>query len=545
MHPTFHPGQRDDTSQGGLWLLMVEDQRFDAMLLRKQLAAPAIGCGRVDHAETLAGAIEALGAFAYDAILLDLGLSDSDGIDAVRVLRAKFPDVAIIVLTGRDEEALGLAALASGAQDMLVKGSFEADVLARSLHYAIERHRLQIGLRQSAEEHRTLFENNPFPVWVHDALTLRFLAVNAAAMRDYGYTREEFLKMTVLDLHPSDDASRVIAAIEAGRGAPPVVEEWRHRRNGGFLFDVEVNAQEIDFRGRPARIALARDITVRRRAVRALEISEGRFRKLFQYSLGLICTHDLNGVLLSVNPSAARALDYSIGDLMGRRLPDMMPPDRRHFFVGYMERIIASGTDSGLLPVVARDGSVRIWEYHNILDSDADEPYVLGHAQDITERRRLEQRLREQSTIDPLTGCRNRRFLDEHKQALGDATWGCVVFDLDHFKQINDTQGHARGDEVLIGMADFLRAHAPAKTTVVRFGGDEFLLFVDDAEAVSIPELATAIRADDASAPIAFTLGTATRLAGETFDATLRRADQALYETRAAARGTGNHRDER
>jgi diguanylate cyclase (GGDEF)-like protein/PAS domain S-box-containing protein len=539
MHPTFHPGQRDENSHGGLWLLMVEDQRFDAMLLRKQLAAPSIGCGRVDHAETLAGAIDALGQFAYDAILLDLGLSDSEGIDAVRVLRAKFPDVAIIVLTGRDEEALGIAALASGAQDMLIKGSFEADVLARSLHYAIERHRLQIGLGQSAEEHRTLFENNPFPVWVHDALTLRFLAVNAAAMRDYGYTREEFLRMTVLDLHPPDDASRVIAAIEACRGAPPAVEEWRHRRNGGFTFDVEINTQEIDFRGRPARIALARDITMRKRAVRALEISEGRFRKLFQYSLGLICTHDLNGVLLSVNPAAARALDYSIGDLMGRRLADMMPPGRRSLFVGYMERIVASGTDSGLLPVVARDGSVRIWEYHNILDSDADEPYVLGHAQDITERRHLEQRLREQSTIDPLTGCRNRRFLEEHKRELGDATWGCIVIDLDHFKQVNDTHGHARGDEVLVGMADFLRAHAPARTTVVRFGGDEFLLVVDDAETTGIPDLATAIRNDDASAPIAFTLGTATRLGDESFDATLRRADQALYEARAAARGTG------
>ncbi len=107
--------------------------------------------------------------------------------------------------------------------------------------------------------------------------------------------------------------------------------------------------------------------------------------------------------------------------------------------------------------VVARDGSLRVWQYHNMLDNDADEPYVLGHAQDITEQRKYEEQLREQSTIDPLTGCRNRRFLDEHTAALRKAKWGCILIDLDRFKQINDTYGHERGDQVLIGMAEFLQ----------------------------------------------------------------------------------------
>ena len=174
----------------GLWLLIVEDQRFDAMLLRRQLSAPAISCAHVDHAESLAGAIEALGQCQYDAVLLDLGLSDSDGVNAVRTLNQRFPDLVIVVLTGRDEEALGIEALASGAQDMLIKGSFDTTVLARALHYAIERQRLEGGLRQSVEEHRALFENNPFPVWVYDGYTLRFLAVNEASVAEYGYTRE-------------------------------------------------------------------------------------------------------------------------------------------------------------------------------------------------------------------------------------------------------------------------------------------------------------------------------------------------------------------
>ena len=536
--------QTTETPEGqatprGLWLLIVEDQRFDAMLLRRQLSAPAIGCTHIDHAETLAGAIDALGQCVYDAVLLDLGLSDSDGVEAVKTLNQRFPDLVIIVLTGRDEEALGVEAMASGAQDMLIKGSFDTTVLSRALHYAIERQRLEGGFRQSAEEHRALFENNPFPVWVYDSLTLRFVAVNEATVLEYGYSRDQFLRMTLLDIQPPEEAQKLIPTIEFGKATGLVGYEWRHRRKNGTVFDVEINAQSINFRGRQARIVLARDITVRKRAIRALEISEGRFRKLFQHSLGLICTHDLEGNLISINPAATRALGYSVGDMMGHNLAEFMPPDRRDEVPRYLERLKAKGGDSGLLPLMARDGTLRIWQYHNIVDDEGGEPYVLGHAQDITERRIYEQRLRELSTIDPLTRCHNRRYLEEHAAHLGDARWGCIVVDLDRFKQINDTYGHERGDQVLIGEANFLRKHAPDGAIVVRMGGDEFLVLVDTASEETLAALADRLRADAGEAPAGFTLGCAVREPGELLEATLRRADAALYATRAAARGGG------
>jgi len=524
---------------------MVEDQRFDAMLLRKQLASPSVGAGHIDHAETLAGAIEAMTERDYDAVLLDLGLADSEGVEAVRTLRERFPDVVVIVLTGRDEEQLGIDAMASGAQDMLIKGSFDAEALGRALHYAIERQRLEIGVRQSSEEHRTLFENNPFPVFVYDSYTLRFLAVNQASVREYGYSREEFMRMSVADLLPSDLQQKAMDAIEASRRGGLVSEDWRHRRKDGSVFDVETNGQPLDFRGRRARIVLVRDITVRKRVIRALERSEGRFRNLFQHSLGLICTHDLDGVLIAVNPAAARAIDYSIGDLLGRNLADLMPAERRHEFASYLERVRDNGSDSGLLPIVARDGTIRIWQYNNMLDADDDEPFVLGHAQDITERRNYERKLRELSTIDPLTGSHNRRFLDEHAQTLGQSRWGCVLVDLDRFKQVNDVHGHERGDQVLVGIAGFLRKHAPRDAVVVRMGGDEFLLVTKDATEASVGALANAMRKDAALAPIGFTLGCAVRDGIEPLDATIRRADQALYAARAAARGGGAAGDAR
>jgi len=520
-----------------LQLLMVEDQRFDAMLLRKLLETPLIDAGRIDHAESLSAAIDLLERHFYDAVLLDLGLPDSDGVDAVRRLCAQFPAVAIVVLTGRDEEQVGVDAMEAGAQDKLGKSGLDAAQLAHSLRYAVARQRQDEDLRQSAEAHRVLFENNPFALLVYEVNTLRFLAVNEAASRQYGYTREEFLSRSLPDVWPPDEAERALISVKALSGANLKNEEWHHRRKDGSTFDVEINAQPINFRGRRARIVMARDITLRNRAISALETSEKRFRKLFQYSLGLICTHDLAGIILSVNPAVARTLGYEVSELMGRKLSDFCPPALSQAFEEYLQRIARNKEDSGLLYLVARDGQPRIWEYHNVIDEDEGEPYVLGHAQDITDRRRYERQLKEQSIRDPLTGCYNRRFLEQHVASMSAAAcWGCIVIDLDHFKQINDTQGHQRGDEVLVGMGRFLTLHAANEDIVVRMGGDEFLVLVGKPGEDGTAELASRLAAASDQAPSGFTIGWAVRESDENVESTIRRADRALYASRVAAR---------
>ena len=133
-----------------------------------------------------------------------------------------------------------------------------------------------------------------------------------------------------------------------------------------------------------------------RRAEVARDESERRYRHLVEHSLGLICTHDLDGRLLSVNPAAARSLGYDAREGAGRHLRDFLVPSTRHLFDGYLHRIRHQGTASGLMRVVARDGTERVWMYHNIrYQEPGSEPYVLGHALDITDRVRVEQALRE------------------------------------------------------------------------------------------------------------------------------------------------------
>jgi len=290
---------------------------------------------------------------------------------------------------------------------------------------------------------------------------------------------------------------------------------------------------EYDDAGHAQRVVGAfQDITLRKRAIQALEASDRRFRKLFQYSLGLIFTHDHEGVLLSVNPAAANTLGYSIGELIGRPLTDLIRSELHAQFHEYLIRIITRDNDAGMIELIAKDGSLRIWQYHNVLDDEADEPYVLGHAQDITERYQQERKLRDWSIRDSLTGSFNRRYLSELDAEHVRERLGCIVIDLDHFKHINDTYGHQRGDAVLVDMARFLMRHVRGQDAVVRMGGDEFLILLRKVEPGLTEEIVARLDAGRADAPIGFTLGSVTLEPGESLETGLAEADRRLYKAR-------------
>ena len=134
-----------------------------------------------------------------------------------------------------------------------------------------------------------------------------------------------------------------------------------------------------------------------REALRALESDARRDRALVEHSLGLICTHDLNGTILSINPAAARALGYQPADGVGRNLGDFLASETRHLFAAYLARIKAAGHDEGLMRVRSREGAERVWLYRNVLYAEpGGRTYVLGHALDITDRIAAERALHAQ-----------------------------------------------------------------------------------------------------------------------------------------------------
>src|SRR6266478_6350133 len=120
-------------------------------------------------------------------------------------------------------------------------------------------------LQESEQRHRKLFDNNPHPTWVYDRQTLRFLAVNAAAIRKYGYSSDQFLEMTIKDIRPPEDVPALLESVNAVRDGNESAGVWRHRQNDGTVIDVEITSYALNFGGREADVVVAVDVTQRKR----------------------------------------------------------------------------------------------------------------------------------------------------------------------------------------------------------------------------------------------------------------------------------------
>jgi PAS domain S-box-containing protein len=129
-----------------------------------------------------------------------------------------------------------------------------------------ERRRAEEALRDSEEKYRILFESNPNPMWVYDPDTLKFLAVNDSASQQYGYSKDEFMSLTIVDIRPEEDREAVRQAAREARANEVRSNGWRHRKKDGSVIDVEVFSRAVAFNGHGARLVLAQDVTARKRA---------------------------------------------------------------------------------------------------------------------------------------------------------------------------------------------------------------------------------------------------------------------------------------
>ncbi|MBL0927830.1 MAG: PAS domain S-box protein [Phycisphaerales bacterium] len=256
------------------------------------------------------------------------------------------------------------------------------------------------AFRESAERYRVLFENNPQPMWVYDRETLRFLAVNDAAVRAYGYSREEFLAMTIMDIRSPEEAARLRRELGASGAGPERSGGWRHRTREGREIEVEVWASDLEYQGRPGRLALAIDVTDRSRTIAALRVSEQRYRLASLATSDAIWDLDLSTDSLEWGDGAAEVFRLPNGSPM----PDladwtaMIHPEDRERTDSAFRRAIASGQHHWV-------GSYRFRRGDGTYAEMIDRAYVLrdgggrpvrmiGAMTDVTARVQAERELR-------------------------------------------------------------------------------------------------------------------------------------------------------
>lgn len=230
---------------------------------------------------------------------------------------------------------------------------------------------------------------------------------------------------------------------------------------------------------------MAIDITERIKIEQRLQESEEHSRHLFENSQGFICTHDLQGIILSINTAAAESLLYRPDELNGKNLKDILLPGVRHLFANYLMRIRQYKADEGFFILVTKTGEERTWKYRNVLyKPNSKAAYVIGHAQDVTELRQIQKRLENLSITDELTGLYNLRgFQTLAEQAArvarrNDEKCFLLYADVDNLKQINDLYGHEAGSRIIVEAANLLKTAFRDSDIIARVGGDEFTVLM-------------------------------------------------------------------
>lgn len=247
------------------------------------------------------------------------------------------------------------------------------------------------ALRESEARHRAIFELTPEPMWVYDCTTLGFLQVNAAAIRAYGYSREEFSTMTVRDIRPSKDVAAFEQMIHRQAEQSSRLGIWRHHRKDGSEIDVEVSSRAIRCHGREARLVLAVDVTAQTRMNEALRESESLLRSLFESSMDAVVLSSQAGEVLAANPAACRLFACPEGEL--RRLDCnalLDPTDPRGKKL--MEARPPSGHAQGEMRFLRRDGSAFEAELtHAVFTAESGELRTSMIIRDITSRKRADE----------------------------------------------------------------------------------------------------------------------------------------------------------
>ncbi|HWW62728.1 MAG TPA: PAS domain S-box protein, partial [Thermoanaerobaculia bacterium] len=259
-----------------------------------------------------------------------------------------------------------------------------------------ERKRAEQALRESEHRYRTLFETNPLPMWVYDFETLQFVAVNDAAVRHYGWSRDELLRMHITDIRPAEEIPRVMALLPnlEGRGGPGT---FRHRKKNGSIIDVEVTSFEFLSGRRRMRLVIAQDITERKRAEDELRQSEERYRELFENANDLVYTHDLEMRFTSMNLAGERITGYSREELLGNSIAMLVAPDDLERGREQFRRKLRGETAATFyeIDILGKDGRrVPVELGTRLIYRDGKPVGVQGIGRDVTERKANEARFR-------------------------------------------------------------------------------------------------------------------------------------------------------
>jgi len=425
---------------------------------------------------------------------------------------------------------------------------------------------------QSESQFRTLFELSPDSIMLIDphnpTISWAIIDCNVAACTMTGYLREELIGSSIDTLNvTAGDQSERNASMKQLREAGSLNYETRRRRKNGEVFPVEVSTSIIKIGNRELIIGIDRDITERKRDQEeiqqqsiSLRQSEERFRLVSYATSDVVWDWNLVTGKTWRNQTMQRLFGFQPDQV----LPEdgwwetRIHPEEREKVVKSIHTAIDRGENfwSKEYRYQHADGHyVYVFDRGYIIHNEDGKPIrMIGALMDISAQKQAEDVLREEAVHDPLTGLYNRRYMEEmlkremqRSERNRQQPISIILLDIDHFKQVNDTLGHAIGDAVLRQLGPFLLKYIRGSDIACRYGGDEFVLILPNAPLKIAKQRAEKLcveardlvveHSGELVGKLTLSLGVATFPdQGTTIEALFQAADAALYQAKEAGR---------
>ncbi len=396
--------------QRPIHILLLEDNPGDALLVEEFLNE-AFKNAKLTHVTTLESGSELLNSEQeFDTILLDLSLPDSDGMNLVDRILKLSGTIPVIILTGYTNVEFSRRSLSKGISDYLLKDELSSTLLYKTIVYSIERNVYSRKLKKSEQNYRHLFEFSPVPMMVYDLESLNFLDVNKAAIQHYGYSKEDFLNMTLQDIRPPETKEDLNKALKSVRLQPDKINVViaKHQKKSGEIIQVEVEGSSIEYKDRDARLVLADDITEKLKEEQRLKQLESVITNTTEF---VVILEDASsegelGQILYVNDAFTDMTQYKKVEVLGRSLnilygekTDSHQVEKLHEamkdqeicnveFLNYRKDGSSFWVHTSLVPITDIDGNHVQWaaigrdiskqkEYQKELEDSLDEKQVL------------------------------------------------------------------------------------------------------------------------------------------------------------------------
>ncbi|MDD5300458.1 MAG: PAS domain S-box protein [Gallionella sp.] len=386
--------------------------------------------------------------------------------------------------------------IVSGSGDELtchITGEVEFDAkdhpirMLGTIHDITERKQSEQALTESESRFREIFNTVSDAIFIHDAETGRIIDVNRRMCEMYGLTHEQALACGVNDLSagtPPYSTAEALEKIHLAHTDGPQTFDWLARARDGHLFWVEVSLKFALIGNHQRILAVVRDISERKQAEEELRIAA----TVFESQEGMIVT-DAHSVILRVNHAFTGITGYTAEEAVGQT-PRLLSSGRHDavFYAAMWKCIRYAGVWQGEIWNRRKNGEV--YPEHltitAVKGSAGEVTHYVATLHDITERKMAEEEINNLAFYDTLTQLPNRRMLNDRiGQAIAASKrsghYGALMFlDLDNFKPLNDTYGHGVGDLLLIEVAHRLTNCVREVDTVARFGGDEFVVMLNE-----------------------------------------------------------------